>query len=108
MKYDILQHICFRPKMYFGDTKTTSIELAAFLNGWMAHSTGLMAGGFEMKCQADMSKTPEENGRIFLDQIVEWFIANTGWRCCIDTSVRSDPKCPSCNDQAPNGCNYCN
>jgi hypothetical protein len=82
-----LEHICARPKMYFGDSATTSIELAAFLNGWMAHRSGFMCGGFGMECRADSDKTPEENGQIFLDQILAWDKAKAElgpWRCCVD------------------------
>lgn len=80
-----LEHICARPKMYFGDTATISVELAAFLNGWMAHRSGFVMGGFGMVCRADPSKTPEENGKIFIEQIMEWDRNKPGvWRCCVD------------------------
>lgn len=81
-----LEHICMRPQMYFGDTPTASVELAAFVNGWMAHRSGFMMGGFGMVCQADPNKTPEENGKVFIEQILKWDREKPGvWRCCIDS-----------------------
>lgn len=91
----MLEHTCLRPKMYFGDTPTTSIELAAFLNGWMAHRSGFMRGGFCMGCRADPNKTPEENGKVFLEQILAWDKAKDEsgpWRCCVDAPNPNQPR----------------
>lgn len=88
-----LAPVCDRPRMYFGDTPTASIELAAFVNGWMAHRSGFMREGFGMACQADPSKTLEENGQIFMEQILEWHRnrAPGAWRCCVD-APKETPK----------------
>lgn len=83
-----LEHIVLRPKMWVGDTPTTSIELAAFMNGYMAHRSGFMRSGFGMSCQADPNQTPEENGKRFLDQILTWDKNKSGlWLCCVDAPV---------------------
>lgn len=78
--------ICKRPRMYFGDSSYTSVELAAFVNGYMSHRGGMMCGGFSMMCQADPRKTPEENGAHFLTQVAEWEKDKQDYNCCIDSA----------------------
>lgn len=90
-----LEHILNRPKMYFGDSPTASIELAAFLNGWMTHRSGFMRGGFgicgglhdEFGCKPDPTKTLEENAAVYKAAIERWEKNKPEpdtWRCCVD------------------------
>jgi hypothetical protein len=91
-----LEHILMRPRMYFGDTPTASIELAAFINGYMVHRSGFMRGGFMdnecFGCKADPAKTLEENAIAYKAAIELWDKNKSGaWRCCVD-APKDPPK----------------
>lgn len=91
--FSMLEHVIERPKMYFGTLdaggqkadSVIALELAAFLNGYMAHRSGMMMGSFSFGCQADPTKTLEENARAFKAAILKWDESKPGtWRCCVD------------------------
>jgi hypothetical protein len=83
-----LEPVLLRPAMYFGDSPTVAVELAAFINGYMAHRSSFMPGGFGMRCCADPTKSVWENAQIFREQLLSW-AAEMGsrgevWRCCVN------------------------
>lgn len=96
-----IEPVLMRPKMYFG-MDATSQELAAFVNGYMVHRSGLMAGGFGW-VQADATKTLEKNGQAFRIAMNDW-IKNRPpgpWRCCIDSRKESDDRSGNQDTRTP-------
>ena len=80
----ILYPLLRRPKMYFGDGEQAITSLAAFLNGYMTHRSGLCPSSFGHSCFPDYGKSLEENALVFGAMIDAWESEHTSWGCCVD------------------------
>ena len=84
----ILHSILLRPTMYFGDGEQALTSLAAFINGYMTHRSGLDMASFGHSCLPDYSKSLEENALTFKEMIDSWEKVHPSWGCCVDRKFR--------------------